>query len=68
MGRFGFGHVRIMLVCAMLCALRGAEGEMEGYGHRWQSDPIVLKDVDFDRVVNGSAMWMIDLYSPWCVG
>lgn len=62
------GHrILVIMLCAWLDWVRGARGETEGYEHVWQTDPIVLKDVDFDKLVNGSSMWMIDLYSPWYV-
>jgi hypothetical protein len=62
------GHwIPVIMLCASLGWVRGAQGETQRSERIWQTDPIVLKDVDFDKLVNGSSMWMIDLYSPWYV-
>ncbi len=55
-----------LALCALLAvASRAAEPDTDAEPVPVLGEVFDLTDLNFDRVVNGTAPWMIDVFAPW---
>jgi len=53
----------LVLVAPLLCAAGGGGGEDDGVK---DTDVLVLTDKNFDDLVNGEELMLVEFYAPWC--